>query len=135
MPAESERGGLPEGLCWIPIQGDSMWPSLRAGDVAGVEPLKDEACPGEVVLARFPQALVVHRVRRWARGVCVLRGDNVPAEDPPVARAQVLGRVRGVRRGGVVLNAARWDVGPQRRGYWRVVVKRGLAALLGRRRR
>jgi hypothetical protein len=110
-----------------------MWPSLRAGDVAGVEPLKEEeARPGEVVLARFPQALVVHRVRRWARGVCVLRGDNVPAEDPPVARAQVMGRVRWVRRGGVVLPVARWDVGPRRRGYWRVVVKRGLAALLGR---
>jgi hypothetical protein len=112
-----------------------MWPSLRAGDVAGVEPLtEEEARPGEVVLARFPQALVVHRVRRWARGVCVLRGDNVPAEDPPVARAQVMGRVRWVRRGGVVLPVARWDVGPRRRGYWRVVVKRGLAALLGRRR-
>jgi hypothetical protein len=112
-----------------------MWPSLRAGDVAGVEPLREEARPGEVVLARFPQALVVHRVRRWAGGVCVLRGDNVPSEDPPVTRAQVLGRVRWVRRGGVVLTAARWDVGPWRLGSWRVRVKRGLAALLGRRRR
>ena len=111
-----------------------MWPSLRSGDVACVEPLVESPRPGEVVLARFAHALVVHRVRRWDGDVCVLRGDNVGAEDPPLPRARVLGRVGLVRRGGEVLAPERWDHGPVPWGRWRVVVKRGLAAVLGRRR-
>jgi signal peptidase len=111
-----------------------MWPSLRSGDVAGVEPLEEAARPGEVVLARFAHALVVHRVRRWDGDSCVLLGDNALAEDPPLPRARVLGRVSVVRRGGEVLAPGRWDRGPLRRGRWRVAVKRWLAGLLGRRR-
>ena len=111
-----------------------MWPSLRSGDVAGVEPLAEAPRPGEVVIARFAHALVAHRVRRCEADACVLRGDNVPAEDPPLPRERLLGRVSLVRRGGEVLAPGRWDVGPLRWGRWRVVVKRGLAALLGRRR-
>jgi signal peptidase I len=111
-----------------------MWPSLRSGDVARVEPLTEAPRPGEVVVARFAHALVVHRVRRCDADACVLRGDNVPAEDPPLPRARLLGRVGLVRRGDEVLAPARWDRGPRRWGRLRVVVKRGLAALLGRRR-
>ncbi len=111
-----------------------MWPSLRSGDLAGVEPLVEEPRPGEVVLARFAHALVVHRVRRCEGDTCVLRGDNVRAEDPPLPRARVLGRVSLVRRDGEVLARGRWDRGPLRWGRWRVAVRRGLAALLGRRR-
>jgi signal peptidase I len=111
-----------------------MWPSLRSGDVARVEPLTESPRPGEVVVARFAHALVVHRVRRCDADACVLRGDNVPAEDPPLPRARLLGRVSLVRRGGEVLAPARWDRGPRLWGRWRVAVKRGLAALLGRRR-
>jgi phage repressor protein C with HTH and peptisase S24 domain len=120
------------GPCWIPIQGDSMWPSLRAGDVAWVEPLSEAPRAGEVVLARLPGVLVVHRVR-WcdARG-CSLRGDNSDGEEPVLPLSRVLGRVGRVRRGGEVLEAGRWDVGPWRVGRWRVVVKRRLASLLGR---
>lgn len=110
-----------------------MWPTLRAGDLAGVEPLERAPCAGEVVLARFPHGLVLHRVCSSAQGVCTLRGDNSPQEDPPLAAAQILGRVRQVRRRGVVLKEG-WDQGPRRLGRWRVALKRGLASvLLGRR--
>jgi phage repressor protein C with HTH and peptisase S24 domain len=122
-----------EGRCWIPVNGDSMWPSLRAGDVACVEPLTGEPGPGEVVLARLADALVVHRVRRREASGYVLRGDNSDAEDPLLPPSRVLGRVRRVRRGGEVLEQGRWDRGPLRVGRWRVVVKRRLATLLGRR--
>lgn len=121
-----------ESTCWVPIRGDSMWPSLRSGDVAGVEPLVEAPRPGEVVVARFAQELVVHRVVRCEADTCVLRGDNVLTEDPSLPRAKLLGRVSQVRRGGEVLARARWDVGPRRLGRWRVAVKRRLAALLGR---
>ncbi|WP_343211042.1 S24/S26 family peptidase [Archangium violaceum] len=134
MPPDWTHERRDEGLCWIPIRGDSMWPSLRSGDLAGVEPLVEAPRPGEVVLARFAHALVVHRVRRSDADTCVLLGDNAWAEDPPLPRARVLGRVCLVRRGGEVLAPGRWDQGPRRWGRWRVAVKRGLAALLGRRR-
>src|SRR4051794_6772491 len=107
MPPDWTHGYRDEGLCWIPIQGDSMWPSLRSGDLAAVEPLAEEPRPGEVVLARFAQALVVHRVRRCDGDTCVLHGDNAWAEDPPLPRARVLGRVGLVRRGGEVLAPGR----------------------------
>lgn len=122
---------VPPALRWIPVRGDSMWPSLRAGDLAGVEPLERAPRPGEVVLARFDHALVLHRVRRCDDGVLALRGDNSPAEDPPLPPSRVLGLVRRVRRSGVVLEAG-WDRGPSRLGRWRVAVKWRLAALLGR---
>ena len=108
-----------------------MWPSLRAGDLAGVEPLERAPRPGEVVLARFDHALVLHRVRRCDAGVLALRGDNSPAEDPPLPRSRVMGLVRSVQRSGVVLEDG-WDWGPSRLGRWRVAVKWRLAALLGR---
>ncbi len=122
-----------EGRCWIPVNGDSMWPSLRAGDVACVEPLEGAPRAGDVVLARLPTTLVVHRVLRADASGCVLRGDNSDGEDPVLAPSRVLGRVRRVRRGGEVLEAGRWDVGPLRVGRWRVVVKRRWASWLGRR--
>jgi signal peptidase len=122
-----------EALRWIPVEGDSMWPSLRAGDVAGVEPLVHAPRPGEVVLARFPHALVLHRVRWCDERTCALRGDNSPQEDPLLPASRILGRVRQVRRRGVVL-AEGWDQGPVRLGRWRVAIKRGLASLLSWRR-
>lgn len=109
-----------------------MWPSLRSGDLACVEPLAEAPRPGEVVLARFEHSLVVHRVRRSDGETCVLLGDNARVEDPPLPRSRVLGRVGLVRRGGEVLAPARWDRGPVRWGRWRAAVKRGLAAVLGR---
>ncbi|QSQ26241.1 S24/S26 family peptidase [Pyxidicoccus parkwayensis] len=108
-----------------------MWPSLRSGDLAGVEPLAREPRPGEVVLARFDHALVLHRVKRCDAGVLALRGDNSPSDDPPLPPSRVLGLVRSVRRSGVVLNDD-WDSGPSWLGRLRVVVKWRLAALLRR---
>ncbi len=130
MSRESSRSDASLALHWIPVRGDSMWPSLRAGDLAGVEPLTRAPVPGEVVLARFDHALVLHRVRRCDSGVLALRGDNSPEEDPPLPRSRILGRVQRVRRGGAVLEG--WDWGPWRLGRWRAALKWRVAALLGR---
>lgn len=132
MSSASHTPPVIEGPRWIPVDGDSMWPSLRAGDVAEVEPLVEAPRPGEVVLARFESALVLHRVR-WCDGrVCALRGDNGGVEDPPLPLFRILGRARRVRRGGALLEMERWDVGPRALGRWRVALKRRLAAWLGR---
>ncbi|MFB1480682.1 S24/S26 family peptidase [Corallococcus sp. RDP092CA] len=132
MSSASQSVSVIDGLRWIPVAGDSMWPSLRAGDVAEVEPLVEPPRPGEVVLARFDSSLVLHRVR-WCDGqVCSLRGDNGGAEDPPLPLVRILGRARRVRRGGALLEMDRWDVGPRRLGRWRATLKRRVAAWLGR---
>jgi len=131
MQPASFHSAVPASLHWVPVRGDSMWPSLRSGDLAGVEPLARAPQPGDVVLARFDHALVLHRVRRCDSSRVALRGDNSPAEDPPLPPSRVLGLVRRVRRSGVVLEEG-WDQGPSWLGRWRVAVKWRLAALLGR---
>ncbi|MCP3099375.1 S24/S26 family peptidase [Myxococcus sp. K15C18031901] len=130
MSRESSTSAMPSGLRWIPVQGDSMWPSLRAGDLAGVEPLEAAPRPGEVVLARFAEALVLHRVRATGQGMLSLRGDNAARVDPPLPLSHVLGRVRRVRRAGVELEG--WDWGPSRLGRVRALVKRRVARWLGK---
>ncbi|WP_426752160.1 S24 family peptidase [Myxococcus sp. Y35] len=132
MPRDTSAPVVPSALSWVPVQGDSMWPSLRAGDHAGIEPLEEMPRPGDVLLARFDHALVLHRLRRWEAGAVALCGDNASQEDPPLPPSRVLGRVRRVRRGGVVLETG-WDCGPRWLGRVRVAVKWRLAALLGRR--
>lgn len=132
MASVPRTASVIDGPRWIPVDGDSMWPSLRAGDVAEVEPLVEAPRPGEVVLARFESSLVLHRVR-WCDGdVCALRGDNGGGEDPPLPVFRILGKARRVRRGGAVLEMERWDVGPRLLGRWRATVKRRLATWLGR---
>ncbi|WXH33557.1 hypothetical protein WA016_07564 [Myxococcus stipitatus] len=108
-----------------------MWPSLRSGDLAGVAPLTREPRPGEVVLARFDDALVLHRVQALRQGHWSLRGDNAPGEDPPIAPSRILGTVLRVRRGGVELGEE-WDQGPSRLGRVRAVVRGWVARWLGR---
>lgn len=131
MSSAPQPASVIDGLRWIPVAGDSMWPSLRAGDVAEVEPLVEPPRPGEVVLARFDTSLVLHRVRRCDGQVCALRGDNSGIEDPPLPLVRILGRARRVRRGGALLEMDRWDVGPRRLGRWRATLKRQVAAWLG----
>ncbi|MFP2956575.1 S24/S26 family peptidase [Myxococcus sp. 1LA] len=132
MPPDTSALAVPPDPCWIPVRGDSMWPSLRSGDHAEVAPLEGMPRPGDVLVARFDHALVLHRLRRWEPGAVALRGDNAAQEDPPLPASRVLGRVRRIRRGGVVLESG-WDVGPRWLGRLRVAVKWRLAALLGRR--
>ncbi|MBZ4397483.1 S24/S26 family peptidase [Myxococcus sp. MISCRS1] len=132
MSSESPSSAPSQALRWIPVRGDSMWPSLRDGDVAGVEPLSREPRPGEVVLARFDDALVLHRVCAVREGVLSLRGDNAAGEDPPIAASRILGCVARVRRRGVELDSA-WDGGPSRLGRLRALVRGRVARWLGRR--
>ncbi|WP_342373912.1 S24/S26 family peptidase [Myxococcus stipitatus] len=131
MSSESLPTASPSALRWIPVRGDSMWPSLRAGDLAGVAPLTREPRPGEVVLARFDDALVLHRVQGLRSGVLSLRGDNAPAGDPPIAASRILGTVLRVRRGSVELGAE-WDRGPSMLGRVRARVRGRVARWLGR---
>jgi hypothetical protein len=86
--------------------GRSMLPALRPGDEALFAPLRAAPRPGEVLLYRAGDRLVAHRlIATHADGQLRLRGDFLPADDPPVPRAAVLGHLVAVRRNGRELRA------------------------------
>lgn len=131
MRRESSSETVRDGLLWVPVDGDSMWPSLKAGDLAGVAPLEGALLPGSVVLARLTESLVVHRVVKGDAAPFILRGDNTAAPDAPLSRGRIVGMVTHVRRGSKLLSRERWDVGPRLTGRMRLWLKRRLACMAG----
>jgi hypothetical protein len=82
-----------------------MLPSIPPGSLVQVEPAPVEGLrPGEVVMSGAWERLVVHRIERVliqgdGSHKFVLRGDNLPRCDLPVAASAILGRVRCVAAG------------------------------------
>jgi hypothetical protein len=80
------------GLALREVTGTSMAPTLRPGEMVFVEPCSSPD-PGDIVAFALGGGLLVHRVVRVDAGSVTCRGDNLLAEDPPVALAAVLGKV------------------------------------------
>jgi signal peptidase I len=94
--------------------GGSMSPFVRDGDVITVSPLSDTPPRlGDVVVFIRPESgkLVVHRVVGKRDGSYLIRGDNAPDSADLVPRANVLGRVTRVERGGKRVHLG---LGPER---------------------
>lgn len=73
--------------------GTSMLPGIRDGDRLTVLPVESLSI-GDIVVVRRAEELVCHRVQELrADGSVVTRGDGVTADDPPISRAKVLGKV------------------------------------------
>jgi hypothetical protein len=97
---------------WLETQGTSMHPLVGPGGRMLVEFGATPARVGEVVLFERREAIVAHRIvgrrRRDGREQLIVKGDAEAYFDPPIGRDDVLGVVRGIRRG---------DAGPvHRRG-------------------
>jgi signal peptidase I len=77
------------------VYGESMLPALWPGDVVEIEGCSlDEARPGEIVLALRDGRLFLHRfVARCTPDTFLLRGDSMPASDPPYPSDALLGRM------------------------------------------
>ena len=71
------------------IFGDSMYPTLRKGDRAVIEALKENAKRGNI-LVYLDSQLVIHRYM----GGNICRGDNCIHPDPPIHTDQIVGIVR-----------------------------------------
>jgi len=108
----------------VPVTGESMLPTLAPGDALQVEFGGGRPRPGDLVLFRQADGLVVHRCLARLRGpdgeatVLRMRGDGRPTFDPPVADGDVRGLVRAIRRRGT------WwalDRGAGARGWARAV--------------
>lgn len=77
-----------------------MLPSIPPGSLVQVEPAPVEGLrPGDVVMSGAWERLVAHRIERVliqgdGSRKFVLRGDNLPQCDLPVAATAILGRVQ-----------------------------------------
>ena len=83
----------------VPVQGDSMAPTLQPGDLLMVDEAERGVAPGAVHLLRMDDALLVKRLRLAGEGLEVA-SDN-PAYPPITAvlsEVTVLGRVVGISR-------------------------------------
>ncbi|MCB9731471.1 MAG: S24/S26 family peptidase [Deltaproteobacteria bacterium] len=92
--------------------GQSMWPLLREGAEVVVVPLTAAPAVGDVVLLVLGGRLVLHRVVRvLADGAVVTKGDAELGADPPVAAADLLGRVARAPWDGLVGRASAAPLG------------------------
>lgn len=83
------------------VDGDSMTPLIRPGDVVIVKPaaLHQLAC-GDVVTVRRPSGdIVSHRIIIRSDTALVTKGDNMRRPDPVWHAGDVLGRVVIIERG------------------------------------
>jgi signal peptidase I len=109
MSSPSNSQGAEVHVRWIPVRGDSMWPALRSGDLAGFVLLNRAPKRGDVVIARTRAGLVIHRVLRVRRGLVTLQGDSCRRADRPIRESALIGVVHQVRRGDRILQGAQWD--------------------------
>ena len=94
----------PDRYLSVPVQGTSMAPTLRPGDLCRVRVGGNERLwPGDVVVFWAGRGLVVHRVVvAWGGWVCT-RGDNRLWPDGWVRRSRIVGVVVAAERNGRAL--------------------------------
>lgn len=78
---------------WFKVVGNSMIPTLFAGDQVRIQPLIEMPELGEIVLAEINGRLVLHRVIKLDASWVILQGDNSPKPDQPIGIQQVVGVV------------------------------------------
>lgn len=89
------------GSLRLRVNGASMLPLLRPGDVVWVEPVEEAALRlGDVVLVRRAADFVTHRLVERTPDEWIAKGDNLAAPDPAVSGQDILGRVYHVERAG-----------------------------------
>jgi hypothetical protein len=76
-----------------------MLPSVWPGDVLSIEPAPGkDVVPGDIVLVVRDGRFFVHRLIEKHESHWITRGDSLPQNDPPLAKAQVLGKVSLIHR-------------------------------------
>jgi len=76
------------------VFGESMLPALWPGQIVEIAVCSlDEVRPGEIVLALRAGRFFLHRLVESQANGFVLRGDSMPAADPPYPSEALLGRL------------------------------------------
>lgn len=88
------------GTVRLGVTGASMFPALWPGDFVTVRRCDPaELRPGQIVVYRQEEKLVVHRVEHVSFDRLITRGDSRPRFDPPVQLGEIVGRVSSISRG------------------------------------
>ncbi len=77
------------------VSGDSMWPTLKQGDIVllkGVSHI-EEVEVGDIIGFRHTDGLAIHRIVRIEGDEIIARGDANFRDDPPIGIEDVVGRV------------------------------------------
>lgn len=86
------------------VRGTSMVPTIVAGQVVAVDFSPERLARGDIVLFRYNDVLVVHRLvgraSRDGRRYYRIRGDGRIRLDPPVDPEQIVGRVIALEHDG-----------------------------------
>lgn len=94
------------GSLRLQVAGSSMLPAVRPGDVLTVRRQESpRVAAGDIVLFARQSRLFAHRVLRHSGAMLITRGDALPAQDPPVSSAELLGVVTSISREGKLLSA------------------------------
>lgn len=93
-----------EGLLRLKVKGGSMFPTLLPGDSILVKPARlEELRPGDVILLRTNNGLLLHRFRGLsADGKLLTQGDAIPTSDPPWPPEALMGKAVWLVRNGRV---------------------------------
>jgi signal peptidase I len=105
LAAEVLRSG---GTIRIRAFGTSMLPTIWPGDILQIESKPwHEFEAGDVVLVKREKNILIHRLVSNDGLQWTTRGDAMPQDDPPVASADVLGRVAQIQRRNCVMEPKR----------------------------
>lgn len=114
------RQGLRErGRLRLPLQGDSMWPTIPPGTLVEMEIVAPEDVElGDIVVWQADSGLIAHRVvqriRDKAATQFVTKGDNSSSPDQLLTAERVLGRIswgQGLNEAVFARDAVRYKVG------------------------
>jgi hypothetical protein len=86
------------GRLRLKVTGTSMLPGLLPGDVVELSGGGEAPAVGDLVLFRRGSGLVLHRVLASHDAGLLTQGDGLRRPDPPLAAAEVLGKVVGLTR-------------------------------------
>ncbi|HUD71472.1 MAG TPA: SLBB domain-containing protein [Dongiaceae bacterium] len=118
------EGGISAG---VPVNGQSMLPTLRPGDRIVIAPFLGLPAPGQIVATRTAAGVVAHRLVQvdWRDGRRLYRtqGDALNYLDAGVAREDLLGRVVEIVRAGarLAIDDSPWA---RRRALFRLALRR-----------
>lgn len=118
------EGGISAG---VPVNGQSMLPTLRPGDRIVIAPFLGLPAPGQIVATRTAAGVVAHRLVQvdWRDGRRLYRtqGDALNYLDAGVTREDLLGRVVTIVRAGerLPIDDSPWA---RRRALFRLALRR-----------
>ena len=102
---------MPFGFGVSVVLSDSMQPTLSAGDLIVVTRASDYQV-GDIVVYQAGKSGTVHRIVEIDGDTVVTRGDANNADDQPIARSQIKGRVRfRIPRVGYLINLVKSPAG------------------------